>query len=117
VTNPYESPKSPFRPNEPPLTARTVGTFLAGFAVAMMLTVGATVISLACASALATALPKSLAGIVFFMGSPAVIGPLCSDILWRVTRHSNRPYAMGAITFGVAAFLLFGGCFMAITIL
>jgi hypothetical protein len=62
-------------------------------------------------------LPKSLAGIVFFMGSPAVIGPLCSDILWRVTRHSNRPYAMGAITFGVAAFLLFGGCFMAITIL
>jgi len=24
---------------------------------------------------------------------------------------------MGAITFGVAAFLLFGGCFMAITIL
>lgn len=113
MTNPYESPKSPFRPNEPPLTARTVGTFLAGFAVAMMLTVGATVISLAIASALASAVPQPLAGIVFFVGSPAVIGPLCSVVLWRITRNSNRPYAMGAITFGVAAFLLFGGCFLA----
>lgn len=113
MINPYESPQTPLQPPDPPLTARAVGMFLAGFLVAMMLTVGGTVISLAFASALASAVPEPLAGIVFFMGSPAAIGPLCSVILWRVTRRSNRPYAMGAITFGVAAFLLFGGCFLA----
>ncbi len=115
MINPYQSPQTPLQPPDSPFTGRAVAMFLAGFLVTMMLTIGGTVVSLACASALASVVPEPLAVIVFFMGSPAVIGPLCSVIVWRITRNSNRPYAIGAITFGVAAFLLFGGCLLAIS--
>ena len=113
MTNPYESPKSPFGPMESrPLTARVVGMFILGFLATMVLTIFGSGMAFAMVGPVARGVPDPVEMILIFLCSPAVVGPAISIILWRGTRMSSRPFAIGSIAFGVSAFLLMGGCLL-----
>lgn len=112
MTNPYESPKTPSEPTEPePITARAIGMFVGGFLLTMVLTFFGS--GTAIMFVVASRFPDPLAGIVVVLCSPAVVGPVLAILFWRLYRVQNRPFAIGAVTFGVSAFLLMGGCFLA----
>ena len=53
---------------------------------------------------------RGVFGLVVFANAPGVIGPVFGGILWAIKRRGNRPFAVGAVAFGVAAFLFVGGC-------
>jgi hypothetical protein len=114
MTNPYESPQSPPDPTDPvPATGQDVGKKISGFFSALLMTIllGA-ILGFPLQMVLTGWLPESLKVLAIFLSSPAVTGPVCSVILWLRNRKRNRPFAVGAVTFGVAAFLLIGGCFV-----
>ena len=87
--------------------------FVLGFVLALLMTIflGA-IIGFPLKMVLTTWLPERLEVLAYALSSPAVTGPICSAILWLRNRKRNRPFAVGAVAFGVAAFLLFGTCFM-----
>lgn len=110
MTNPYESPKTPLEPNQPPrITGRTIGAFLGGAVVCAGITLVGALIAAIITGLLGTD-PYAANSFEIFLNSPGVIGPVCGGILWAVRRRRNRPFAMGAVAFGVAAFLFVGGC-------
>ena len=111
MTNPYESPKTPSEPNEPPrITGAAVGSFLGGAFLCAGLTFVVAFIAAMVAGALISD-PYGISGFVVLLNSPAVIAPIFGAILWALVRKRNRPFAIGAIACGVAAFLIVGGCF------
>ena len=109
MTNPYESPKAPSGPTEPPrITGAAIGAFLAGALVCAGLTfVGA----LATASVAANLRDPRINSLVIFLNAPAVFAPVFGGIIWALARESSRPFAIGAVATGVAGFVLVGGCF------
>jgi hypothetical protein len=109
MSNPYESPKIPSDANEPPrITLAAVVAFVAGSMVCASLTfLGA----LATATVAANLRDTRVNSLLVFLCSPAVFAPLFGGIIWALVRELNRPFAVGAITVGVAGFLLIGGCF------
>ncbi len=112
TTNPYESPRTPPEPGEgpemPQVTGRDAGLFVVG-----MLACGAiTLVGAVIAAVMAAGIGGDLAALVVFLNSPAVIGPIAGVVLWAGNRQTRRPFAMGAVTFGVGAFLAVGGCLM-----
>lgn len=114
MTNPYESPQSSAKPTDPaPVTGQDVGQNISGFFSALLMTVflGA-VFGFPLQMVLSEWLPEPFEVLVIFLSSPAVTGPICSLILWLRNRKRNRAFATGAVTFGVASFLLIGGCFV-----
>lgn len=117
MTNPYESPKSPSETDEHQrITGRAVGLFVVGFVSSALITLLGTALVTLAPGRLWDRMIGPYAFILVFMSSPAVIGPICSVILWRLTREWKRPFAIGAVTFGVSAFLLIGGCFLAFNV-
>lgn len=114
MTNPYESPQSPPDSNDPgPVTGQNAGKYLHGFFSALLITIVFTaILGFPLQMALTMWLPKPLSVLAIFLSSPAVTGPICSVILWLRNRKRNREFAVGAVTFGVAVFLLIGGCFV-----
>ncbi|MHB8902702.1 MAG: hypothetical protein ACYC6Y_28415 [Thermoguttaceae bacterium] len=63
--------------------------------------------------ALTMRLPRSLWILAFLVSSPATSGPVIALIFWFWNRQRDREFAIGAVYFGVAAFLLVGGCLVA----
>ena len=113
MTNPYESPQSPPDSSAPaPGTGQDVGMYLRGFFRALLITIAFTAIfGFSLQMVLTEWLPEPLNVLALLLSSPAVTGPICSVILWLCYRKQNRPFAIGAVAFGVAAFLLIGTCF------
>ncbi len=113
MTNPYESPKSPSEPNEPPRTTRrAVGQFLAGLFLCALITLAVAGIAAIVAAAIDGGQYSAIAALVVFMNAPGVAGPICGGVMWAITRKRSRPFAVGAVVTGVAAFLFVGGCLM-----
>lgn len=111
MTNPYESPKTPSEPMEPPrITGPAVGAFLGGALVCAGLTFVGALFAAMVAGAFVSD-PYGGTGIVVFLNSPAVLAPIFGGITWALSRKKNRPFAIGAVALGVAAFVLVGGCF------
>lgn len=118
MTNPYESPQSPPDSSDPgPVTGLDAKEYFHGFFSALLMTIVFTaILGYALQMVLTTWLPKFLKVLAFVMSSPAATGPIFALILWLRNRKLNRPFAVGAVTFGVAAFLLFGGCFIGLSL-
>lgn len=113
MTNPYESPQSPPESvDPPPIKGQSVRGYGSGFFAALLMTIvfGA-IFGFPLQMVLTTRLPKALGVLAIFLSSPAVTGPICSTILWLRNRKRNREFAVGAVAFGVTAFLLIGTCF------
>lgn len=111
MTNPYESPKTASEPNEPPrITGPVVAAFVLGVVLCAVITFAVAAIAGAVVAAANSGPYRGVAGLVVFMNAPGVVGPICGGILWAITRKRKRPFAIGAIAFGVAAFLFVGGC-------
>ena len=113
MTNPYESPKTPSESNERPrIRGSAVGPFLAGFFLCGLITLVVAAIAGGVVGAAERGTYRGLRGLVIFLNSPGIIGPVCGGILWALSRKWNRPFAIGAVAMGVAAFLFVGGCLM-----
>ncbi|MHB8902701.1 MAG: hypothetical protein ACYC6Y_28410 [Thermoguttaceae bacterium] len=111
MSNPYESPKTPVEPNGPPgMTGRAAGSFVLGAFVCGAVTLLGAMIAAVIAGVLIND-PYGASFLVVFLNAPAVLGPLSGVGLWALVRKRNRAFAVGAVAFGVAAFLLVGGCF------
>lgn len=114
MTNPYESPGSSAEPDEPaPITGKDTAEVVRGFFWALGITILCeAILGFPLQQAVMVHLPRSLQVVAFLVGSPAVFGPACSAVLWWLNRRDNRPFAVGAVAFGVAAFLLMGVCLL-----
>ncbi|NLS91162.1 MAG: hypothetical protein GXX96_03140 [Planctomycetaceae bacterium] len=111
MTNPYESPKTPIEPNASPrITARAVGSFVLGALLCAVITFGLAALAGMVVALVETGSYRGVGGMIVSMNAPGVIGPICGGILWAINRRRNRPFAMGAVAFGVGAFLFVGGC-------
>ena len=112
MTNPYESPRSDSDPMEPPrITGGNVGMFLLGFISSSVITLVGSATTLFLIVPLITEQAFPIAEAFMFVCSPAAFGPICGVSFWALTRERSRPFAIGAVACGVAAFLLFGTCF------
>lgn len=110
MTNPYESPKTPIESDGPTrITGRAVGSFVLGALLCAVITFGLAVMA-GMVAAMVYRPYGEIGGLIVFMNGPGVIGPVSGGILWAVKRKRNRPFAVGAVAFGVAAFLFVGGC-------
>ena len=117
MTNPYESPKTPAEPNEPPrITRRVVGAFLAGVLLCALITFVIAAIAGGVMTAGSSGPYRGLGGLIVFMNAPGIVGPVCGGILWALSRKRSRPFAIGAVATGVAAFLFVGGCLMVMSL-
>lgn len=118
MTNPYESPQTPPDWSDSgPATGPDAREYSRGFLSALLITIVFTaILGYPLQMVLTTWLPKSLKVLPFLLSSPAASGPIFALILWLRNRKQNRPFAVGAVTFGVAAFLLVGGCFIGLSL-
>ena len=113
MTNPYESPKSPPEVSPSPASkGPAVGQFLAGLFLCALITFAVAGVAAMVAAAIDGSQYSAIAALVVFMNAPGVAGPICGGIMWAITRKRSRPFAIGAVATGVAAFLFVGGCLM-----
>jgi hypothetical protein len=113
MTNPYESPKTPSESNESPrITGQAAGQFLAGLFLCALITLAVAGIAAMVAAAIDGGQYRAVAALVVFMNAPGVAGPICGGVLWAIARKRSRPFAIGAVVTGVAAFLFVGGCLL-----
>ena len=82
-----------------------LGGFLMCGALLAMLMIGGVML----ASEARIAMEPLKAAAVFF-GCVALTGPACSSVVWVSLRERNRPFASGAVAFGLSSLLLASGC-------
>lgn len=92
------------------ITGQAVGSFVLGAVLCAVITLGLAAMAGMIVALVENGPYRGLGGLIVFMNGPGVIGPISGGILWAVRRKRNRPFAIGAVAFGVASFLFVGGC-------